>query len=238
MLRSLDLKKTNERMAWARMLWTFNSIQDEFLVVWACMLGKRLRSEHGCCYGMGTGALVVALTKQRTLSWFGHACPGKRTHSEHGCYYGMGMGALVVALSKRRTSSWFGHACSSKRTHSERGRYYGLLWSWNSINDERYFGLGMVALVMELNKRRTLLWFRHACSSKRMPSRHERYDGLDMDAPGMEFIKRRMLLWFGQHALVIELLQLNDEREYGLGMDALATVCIKHTRQTACSRHG
>ena len=44
---------------------------------------------------------------------------------------------------------------------------------------ERYYGLGMDALVIACS---TLLWFGHGCSRYRMLSKHERYYGLGMDA--------------------------------------------------------
>ena len=69
------------------------------------------------------------------------------------------------------------------------------------LEHERYYGLGMDALVIVCSRNmnvimvwawmlwspyalgtRTLLWFGHGCSGNRMLSKHERYYGLGMDA--------------------------------------------------------
>ena len=66
-----------------------------------------------------------------------------------------------------QTLLWFGHGCSGNRMLSKH---------------ERYYGLGMDALVTVCFGTRTLLWFGHGCSGNRMLSKHERYYGLGMDA--------------------------------------------------------
>ena len=87
--------------------------------------------------------------------WLGHGCSGSGMHLEHERYYGMGMDALVFGCTRMtnaimvwawivwlsdargtRTSLWFGHGCSGYCTHSEH---------------ERYYGLGMYALVILLH---------------------------------------------------------------------------------------
>ena len=96
---------------------------------------------------------------------------------------------------------------------------------------ERYYGLGMDAL--------------------RMPSKHERNYGLDMDALvsgcswntngimvlawmlwSPDALGTRLELWFG-HGCSGERMLSKHERYYGLGIDALVTVCsmlLEHER--------
>ena len=75
---------------------------------------------------------------------------------------------------------------------------------------ERYYGLGMDALVSVCSRNtnvmvwawmlwrayaletRTLLWFGHGCTDERMLSKHERYYGLGMDAFGTDALVSRM----------------------------------------------
>ena len=94
---------------------------------------------------------------------------------------------------------------------------------------------------------RTELWFGHAYSGHRMLLEHERNYGLGMDAPvtvcswntngimvwtwmlwSPYALGTRTLLWFGDGCSRDRLL-LEHERNYGLGMDALVTVCSCNT---------
>ena len=104
----------------------------------------------------------------RTFSWFGHGCSGQRMLLEHTnaimvwawvlqCRYALGT----------RTLLWFGHGCSSDRMLLEHDRYYGL---------------GMDALIIECSATRMSLWFGHGCYSDRMLLEHKRYYGLGVDA--------------------------------------------------------
>ena len=90
-----------------------------------------------------------AYAPTRTLLWFGHGCFGQRMLLEHERYYGLGMDALVSVCSRNTNiimvCAW-------------------MLWS--------AYALG----------KRTLLWFGHGCFGQRMLSEHERYYGLGMDA--------------------------------------------------------
>ena len=118
---------------------------------------------------------------------FGHGCSGHRVLSEHERSHGLGMGALVSVCSWNtnaimvwawvlqcgyalgtRTLLWFGHGCSSDRM---------------LLEHERYYGLGMDALIIECSATRMSFWFGHGCYSDRMLLEHKRYYGLGMDAP-------------------------------------------------------
>ena len=100
----------------------------------------------------------------RKLLWFGQGCTGHRVLVDHECYYGLGMDALVTVYHERyyglsmvivcswttnvimvwawmhwspcargpRTLLWFGHGCTGHRVF---------------VDHERYYGLGMDALV-------------------------------------------------------------------------------------------
>ena len=95
---------------------------------------------------------------------------------------------------------------------------------------KRYYGLGMDALVIS-----------------RILSKHERYYGLGMDALVTVFsqdtnvimvsawmhwqpyaLETRTLLWFG-HGCTGNRMLSTHKRYYGLGMDALVTVCSRNT---------
>ena len=94
---------------------------------------------------------------------------------------------------------------------------------------------------------RTELWFGHGCSGHRMLSERERNYGLGMDAlvivcswntSGVMVwawmlwspyaLRARTELWFG-HGCSGHRVLLEHERNYGLGMDALAIVCSWNT---------
>ena len=94
---------------------------------------------------------------------------------------------------------------------------------------------------------RTELWFWHGCSGQRMLLEHERNHGFGMDAlvtvcswnmngiMGWAWmlwsayaLGRRTELWFG-HGCSGQRMLLEHERNYGLGMDALVSVCSWNT---------
>ena len=133
-----------------------------------------------------------------------------------------------------RTLLWFGHGCTGHHMLSKHGHYYGL---------------GMDALVTACSRNAPkLLWFGHGCTGNRMLSTHKRYYGLGMDALVINAFSRntnvimvwawmhwspyaletRTLLWFG-HGCTGNRMLSRHERYYGLGMDALLTVCSRHT---------
>ena len=115
----------------------------------------------------------------RTFSWFGHGCSGQRMLLEHERYYGLGMGATVAVCSWNNTNAimvwawvlqcgyalgtrtllWFGHGCSSDRM---------------LLEHERYYGLGMDALIIECSATRMSFWFGHGCCSDHMLLEHKR----------------------------------------------------------------
>ena len=125
--------------------------------------------------------------------------------SEHERYSGLGTDALVIVCSsntnvimvwacmlwssyalRTRTLLWFGHGCSGHRMLSEHERYYGLgmdalvivcSWSTNVIMVWAWMLWSSYALGA-----RTLSWFGHGCSGHRMLLEHERYHGLGTDA--------------------------------------------------------
>ena len=146
------------------------------------------------------------------------------------------------------------------------------------LEHERNYGLGMDALVTVCfwNTNgimvwawmlwspyafgtRTELWFGHGCSGHRMLLEHERNYGLGMDAlvtvcfwntNGIMVwawmlwspyaLGTRTELWFG-HGCSGHRMLLEHERNYGLGMDALVTVCFWNTNELwfghGCSGH-
>ena len=83
---------------------------------------------------------------------------------------------------------------------------------------------------------RTLLWFRHGCSGQCMLLEHERFYGLDMDALTPYALGTRMWKLAEKHAnmrMDRNAACASDfcccARTYGLGMDALVTVCSWNT---------
>ena len=90
-----------------------------------------------------------------------------------------------------RTLIWFGHGCAGNRRLSNR---------------ERYYGLGMDALVTGGS--------RIATGNRRL-SKHEHYNGLGMDALVSVVCSRNI----SKH-----------KRYYGLGMDVLVTACSSFIR--------
>ena len=131
-------------------------------------------------------ALIIECSATRMSFWFGHGCYSYRMLLEHKRYYGLGMDATVTVCSWNtnvivvwawvlqcryalgtRTLLWFGHGCSSDRM---------------LLEHERYYGLGMDALIIECSATRMSFWFGHGCYSYRMLLEHKRYYGLGMDA--------------------------------------------------------
>ena len=160
------------------------------------------------------GTSKTLATGTRTELWFGHGCSGHRMLLEHERNYGLGMEALVT-VCLWNTNGIMVWAC--------------MLWS--------PYALGT----------RTELWFGHGFSGHRMVLEHERNYGLGMDAlvtvcswntNGIMVwawilwspygLGTRTELWFG-HGCSGHRMLLEHERNYGLGMEALVTVCLWNT---------
>ena len=65
------------------------------------------------------------------------------------------------------------HGCSGQRMQMNMSVimvWAWMLWSAYAVEHERYYGLGMVALVSVCSRTRTLSWFGHGCSGHRMQS--------------------------------------------------------------------
>ena len=150
----------------------------------------------------------------RTELWFGHGCSGQRMLLEHERNYDLGMDALVTVCS------WNTNGI--------------MVWAWMLWSP---YALGT----------RTELWFGHGCSGHCMLLEHERNYGLGMDAlvtvcswNTIGFmvcawmlwspcaLGTRTELWFG-HGCSGQRMLLEHERSYGLGMDALVSVCSRNT---------
>ena len=168
----------------------------------------------------------------RTELWFGHGCSGHRMLLEHERNYGLGMDALVTVCSWNtngimvwawmlwspyalgtRTELWFGHGCSGHRVLLEHERNYGLGMDAGQrvlLEHERNYGLGMDALVIvcSWNANGFMVWAWMLWSPYALGTRTE--------------------LWFG-HGCSGHRMLLEHERNYGLGMDALVTVCTWNT---------
>ena len=145
---------------------------------------------------------------------FGHGCSGHRMLLEHERNYGLSMNALVTVCS-----------CNTK------GIMVGawMLWSPYALGTRRE------------------LCFGHGCSGHRMLLEHERTYGLSMNAlvtvcscntkgimVGAWMLRSpyalgtRRELWFG-HACSSHRMLLEHERNCGLGMHAIVTVCSWNT---------
>ena len=122
------------------------------------------------------------------------------------------------------------------------------LWFGMLLEHEQSYGLGMDALVSGCSwNPRTELWFVHGCSGQRMLLEHKRNYDLGMDALvsgcsgntngimvsawmlwSSYALGTRTELWFRNgcsgHRMLLE-----HERNCGLGMDALVTVCSWNT---------
>ena len=145
-----------------------------------------------------------------------------------------------------RMELWFGHGCSRHHMPLERERNYGLgmdalvtICSWNA---NRMVWAWMLWSPYALGTR-TELWFGHGCSGHHMLLERERNYDLGMDAlvtichwnaDGIMVwawmlwspyaLGTRTELWFG-HGCSGHHMLLERERNYGLGMDVLVTVC-------------
>ena len=150
----------------------------------------------------------------RTETWFGHGCSGHRMLLEHDRNYGLGMDALVTVCS------WNTNGI--------------MVWAWMLWSP---YALGT----------RPESWFGHGCSGHRMLLEHDRNHGLGMDAlftvcswntTGIMVwawmlwspyaLGTRTETWFG-HGCSGHRMLLEHDRNYGLGMDALFTVCSWNT---------
>ena len=126
----------------------------------------------------------------RTLLWFGHGCTGHRMLSEHERYYGLGMDAMVTVCLRNTsvilveawmhwspyaletlTLLWFGHGCTGHRMLSEHERYYGLGMDALVTVCSRNTNVIMVWAWMHWSPyalgTRTLPWLGRGCSGKR-----------------------------------------------------------------------
>ena len=82
---------------------------------------------------------------------------------------------ILPSLYYQRNALGLVKGPASARQACERGR--------TLLEHERYYDLGMDALIIECTRIGRLLWFGHGCSSDRMLLEHKRYYGLGMDAP-------------------------------------------------------
>ena len=150
----------------------------------------------------------------RTELWFGHGCSGHRMLLEHERNYGLGMDALVTV-------------CSSNTNGI-------MVWAWMQWSP---YAFGA----------KTELRFGHGCNGHHMLLEHEQKYDLGMDAlvtvcfwntnvimvwvwmqRSPYALGTRTELWFG-HGCSGHRMLLEHERNYGLGMDALVTVCSSNT---------
>ena len=245
--------------------------------------------EHERNYGLGVDALVTVCSWStnrimvwawmlwilyalgtRTELWFGHGCSGYCMLLEHERNYGLGMDALDTVCSWNtnrivvwawmlwilyalgtRTELWFGHGCSGYCMLLEHERNYGLgmdaldtVCSWNTNGIMVWAWMLWILYTL---RTRTALRFGHGCSGDRMLLEHERNYGLGMDALDtvcswntngimvwawmlwiLYALGTRTELWFG-HGCSGYCMLLEHEQNYGLGMDALDTVCSWNT---------
>ena len=281
---------TSGIMVWAWMLWSPYALgtRTELWFGHGCS-GHHMLLEHVRNYGLGMDALVTVCSWNtngimvwawmlwspyalgtRTELWFWHGCSGHCMLLEHERNYGLGMDALVTVCSWNtsgimvwawmlwslyalgtRTEVWFGHGCSGHRMLLEHERNYGLgmdalvtvcSWNTNGIMVWAWMLWSPYALGT-----RTEVWFGHGCSGHCTLLEHERNYGLGMDALvtvcswntngimvwawmlwSLYALGTRTELWFG-HGCSGRCMLLEHERNCGLGMDALVTVCSWNT---------
>ena len=146
----------------------------------------------------------------RTLLWFGHGCTGHRVLVDHECHYGLDMDALVTVCS------WTTNVI--------------MVWAWMHWSPCA-------------RGPQTSLWFGHGCTGHRVLVDQKRHYGLGMDAlvavcswttniimdwAWMHWSPcargPETSLWFG-HECTGHRVLVDHEHYYGLGMDALVTVC-------------
>ena len=115
------------------------------------------------------------------------------------------------ARGPEETSLWFGHGCTGHRVLVDHERYYGLgmdalvtmcSWTTNVIRVWAWMHWSPCA-----RGPRTSLWFGHGCTGHRVLVDHERHYGLGMDA------QVTVCSW------------TTNVINYGLDMDAQVTVC-------------
>ena len=144
-------------------------------------------SEHERYYGLGMDALVIVCSWNTNgimawarMLWSSYA-HGARTLSWLKAWMLWSSYSLGA-----RTFLWFGHGCSGHRMLSEHERYYGLgmdalviVCSWNTNVIMAWARMLWSSYALGT---RTLSWFGHGCSGHRMLSEHERSYGLGMVA--------------------------------------------------------
>ena len=216
--------------------------------------GNRMLSKHERNYGLGMDALVTVCPpntngimvwacvqwspyglETRMELWFGHGCTGHRMLSTHERNYGLGMYAVVTVWSRNtngimvwacmhwspyaldtRTELWFGHGCTGHRMLSTHERNYGL-------------GMYAVVTVWSRNTNGIMVWAWMHWSPYALDTRTEImvWACMQWSPYGLE---TRTELWFGRVCSAHGHRMLSKhERNYGLGMDALVTVCPPNT---------
>ena len=170
---------------------------------------------------------------------------------EHERNYGLGMDALDTVCSWNtdgimvwawmlwilyalgtRTELWFGHGCSGYCMLLEHERNYGLgmdaldtVCSWNT---NRIMVWAWMLWILYALGTRTELWFWHGCSGDRMLLEQ---NGIMVWAWMLWILYTlgtRTALRFG-HGCSGYCILLEHAQNYGLGMDALDTVCSWNT---------
>ena len=264
-------RNTNVTMVWAWMLQLSCALETRTLLWFGHGCSSyRMLSKHERCYGFGMDAPVTVCSRNtnvimvwawmlqlpcaletRTLLWLGMDAPViVCSRNTNVIMVSVWMLQLSYAL-ETRTLLWFRHGCSSYRVLSKHERYYGLGMDAPVTVCSRNTNVIMVSVwMLQLSyalETRTLLWFRHGCSSYRVLSKHERYYGLGMDAPIIVSsrntnvimvwawmlqlscaLETRTLLWFGHGCSSYRVLS-KHERYYGLGMGAPLIVCSRNT---------
>ena len=180
-------------------------------MVWAWMLWSAYALGTRREIGLGMDALVSALIKTRTELWFGHGCSGQRMLLKHDGNYGLGMDAPVTLCSWNTNGNMV---------------WAWMLWSAHSSKHERNYGLGTDALVSvcSWNTKGIMVWAWMLWSAYALVTRREIWFGRFGHGCSGQLIKTRTELWFG-HGCSGQRMLLEHERNYGLGMDALVSVC-------------
>ena len=188
----------------------------------------------------------------RAEIWFGHGCSGHHMPLEHERNYGLGLEALVTVCSWNtngilvwtwmlwspcalgtRAEIWFGHGCSGHcmllEHEQNRGLGMNALVTVCFLAHERNRGLGMNALVTicSWNTKRNMVWAWMLWSLYALGTRTESWFGHECSGHRMLFGTRKES-WFGHECSGHHML-LEHEEKYGLGMDALVTVCSWNT---------
>ena len=139
---------------------------------------------------------------------------GQRTHqSTNGTMVWAWMLWSAYALGTRR-ELWFGHGCSGQRTHQNTNGV--MVWEWMLWSE---YALGT----------RRELWFEHGCSGQRT---HQNTNGTVVWSWMLwsaYALGTRTEIWF-EHGCSGQRMLLEHEWNYGLGMDALVSVCSWNTK--------